>query len=87
MKLQGEDAARYAAMNLIPRADDGSIELSGPHLVVDDTTTTTETADHAMIQAGPDSDFVRIEDPAIIRALYDHPTADAWGDGSYMVTL
>lgn len=87
MKLTGEDAARYAAMNLIPRADDGSIELHGPHLVVDDTTNATETADHCMIQASPDADFVRIEDPAVIRALYDHPSADADGDGAYMVSL
>ena len=87
MKLTGQDAARYAAMNLIPRDADGSIEIHGPYLVVDDTTTTTETADHAMIQAGPDSNFVRIDDLTVIRALYDHPSADALGEGSYTVTL
>ncbi len=87
IKLTGDDAARYGAMNLLPRADDGSIELHGPHLVLDDTTTATETADHCMIQAGPDSDFIRIEDTAVIRALYDHPSACADGDGAYMVSL
>jgi hypothetical protein len=29
---------------------------------------------------------VVITDPALIRALYDHPTAEAYGDGSYTVT-
>lgn len=64
---------------------------AGALLVIDGTTDADETSDEAEImQFGGARAFgpkVKITDRDLIRALYDDPSATAWGDCSYVVGL
>ena len=72
-------------------------KMNGSALVIDGITDATETATSiqvmplALVVAEPASPSalalatITITDPAIIRALYNHPSASAYGDGSYTV--
>ena len=76
---------------VIAREDPRLIYLDIPLLVVDGVTDQHETGTEATIQpwdgtdAHQQSNQLPIDDEVLIRALYDHPTADAFGDMSYTV--
>lgn len=70
------------------KVDELLARMGGKVLVIDPVTDADETA--AAVEVRP-MDFggaLRCEvitDPELIRALYDHPSAESYGDGSYTV--
>lgn len=60
-------------------------QMSGAVLVIDPITDATETAASCEVRPMGDGDAITITDPALIRALYDHPSATSYGEGSYIV--
>jgi hypothetical protein len=56
-------------------------------LVIDPITDATETAASAVVRDMATGEQTTITDPAEIRALYDHPSAKSYGEGSYTVEL
>ena len=76
---------------VIAREDPRLIYIDIPLLVVDGATDRNETGTEATIQPWDgtskqqDSNELHIDDESLIRALYDHPAAEAFGDMSYTV--
>lgn len=62
------------------------LDVTGEHIVYDPITDARETSDIALIApiGAPDATS---EITAAIRALYDHPSARAYSEGSYAVSL
>lgn len=61
--------------------------LGGKALVVDPVTDEEETAQTIELRSLTDSDArtITISSPRITRALYEHPSATPYGEGSYTV--
>lgn len=54
-------------------------------IVIDPVTDATETAESCLVRcAGTE---IKIEDPSVIRALYDCASAESYGEGSYTISI
>ena len=54
-------------------------------IVIDPITDDAETADSCIVRcAGTE---IYIDDYTVVRALYDCPSAESYGDGSYMISV
>jgi hypothetical protein len=69
----------------VAREDARLIWLDAELLVVDPITDATETADSCVIRPLAGGNSIEIDDPRVIRALYNWPDAISYGDGSYTV--
>ncbi len=61
--------------------------LTGKLLVIDPVTDATETATSALVRNLETGEETTLTDAEQIRALYDDPTAQSYGEGSYTVTV
>jgi hypothetical protein len=83
-------AAEDPALIYIPLAAEVSrliALLGGRALVIDPVTDADETAEEIELRSLNTSDVrtITVSSPRIIRALYEHPSAESYGDGSYTV--
>ncbi len=69
----------------VAREDARLIWIEAELLVVDPVTDATDTADSCTIRPLGGGNSIEITDVRVIRALYDDPTAQSYGEGSYSV--